>query len=98
MLALSFFHAFSSDIFGPVKETGLRGAKYMLGVIDHFSNYIWLLALPSKKAVVSTLSSVLKYIRNLHSRMLPARVFRPTIKFNCDMNYLDVACRTMVYA
>jgi hypothetical protein len=66
------------------------------GVIDHFSNYIWLLALPSKKAIVSTMSSVLTNIRNLHSRLLPARAFRPTIKFDCDANYLDVACRAMV--
>jgi hypothetical protein len=94
--ATSCFQAFGSDIFGPLKETGPGGAQYMLGVIDHFSNYIWLLTLPSKKAVVSTLSSLLNDVRNLHSRLYPHRAFRPTIKFYCDPNYLDVACRTMV--
>jgi hypothetical protein len=53
------FQAFISDIFGPLKETGPGGAKYLLDVIDYHSNYIWLLALSSKKVVVSTLSSVL---------------------------------------
>jgi hypothetical protein len=95
--ATACFEAFSSDIFGPLKEIGPGGAKYVLGVIDdHFSNYIWLLALPPKKAIVFTLSSVLTKIRNLHSRLLPACAYRPTIKFDCDPNYLDVACRTMV--
>jgi hypothetical protein len=28
--------------------------------------------------------------------MLHAHAFRPTIKFDCDPNYLDVVCRTMV--
>jgi hypothetical protein len=37
------FHAFSFDIFGPHKETGPGGAKYLLGVIDNLSNYICLL-------------------------------------------------------
>jgi hypothetical protein len=94
--ATACFQAFNSDIFGPLKETWPGGAKYLLGVIDHFSNYIWILAHPSKKAVISTLSSVLTEIRNLHSRLLPARAFRPTINFDCDPNYLNVACRTMV--
>jgi hypothetical protein len=47
---IACFHASSYDIFGPPKETGPGGAKYVLGVID---NYIWLLALPNRKAVVS---------------------------------------------
>jgi hypothetical protein len=94
--AAACFQAFRYDIFGSFKETRPGGGKYMLGVIDNFSNYIWLLALPSKKAVVSTLSSVLTNIRNLHSRILSARAFMPTIKFDCDPDYLDVACRTMV--
>jgi hypothetical protein len=89
-------HALSSDVFGLLEETGPGGAKYLLGVIDHLSNYIRLLALPSKKAVVSTLSSVLTNIRILHSHLLLARTFRPIIKFDCDPSYLDVACRTMV--
>jgi hypothetical protein len=45
---------------------------------------------------VSTLSSLLTYVRNLHSRLHHNRAFRPTIKFDCDPNYLDVACRTMI--
>jgi hypothetical protein len=68
----------------------------MLCVIDHFSNFIWLLALSSKKAVISIISSVLTDIANLHSLMHPTRAFRPTIKFGCDPNYLDVACRSIV--
>jgi hypothetical protein len=84
--ATACFHAFCSDIFGPLKETGPGGAKYLLGVIDHFSNYIWLLALPSKKAVVCTLSSLLSDVRNLQSRLYPHSAFRPTIKFDCDPN------------
>jgi hypothetical protein len=60
----------------------------MLGLINHFSNYIWFLALPSKKAIISTLSSVLTDIQNLHSRLLPACAFRPTIKFDCGPNYV----------
>jgi hypothetical protein len=68
----------------------------MPGIIDHFSNRIWLLALPSKKAIIPTLSSVLTDIKSLHSRMHRARAFMPTIKFDSDPNYLDVAYRTMV--
>jgi hypothetical protein len=92
---LAFKH-FSYDIFGSFKESGPGRAKYLLGVIDHYSNYIWLLALSSKKAVVSTLSSILTDMRDLHSRLYLACALRPTINFDCDRNHLDVACRTMV--
>jgi hypothetical protein len=34
----TFLHAFRYDILDPLKETRPRGAKYMLGVIDHFSS------------------------------------------------------------
>jgi hypothetical protein len=54
--ATAVFYAYSSYVFGTLKEIGPRGAKYMLGVVDYFTNYIWLLALRSKKAVVFTLS------------------------------------------
>jgi hypothetical protein len=77
-------------------RSGRGGAQYLHGVIDDFSNYIWLLALPSKKADVPTLSSVLKDIKNLHSRLHPARLFTPTTKFVCDPNYFDVAYRNKV--
>jgi hypothetical protein len=35
-------------------------------------------------------------IKILHSSLHGSRAFRPTIKFNCDPNYLDVECPTMV--
>jgi hypothetical protein len=93
--ATASFHAFGCDIYGPLKETGLGGAKFLLGVIDNSSNYVWLLAIPSKKVYVSILCSVFTD-RNSHTRPHPARTFRPTIKLDCDPNYLDVARRTMV--
>jgi hypothetical protein len=37
-------------------------------------------------------------VKNLHSRLHLDRSFWPTIKFDCNANYLDVACRTMVAA
>jgi hypothetical protein len=92
--ATSCCHAFISNIFGPHKETGLGQVKYMLGVINHFSKYIWLVAPPYKKAFVSTLSSIFTDIRNLHSRLDHART--PTRKFDCGRNYVYVACRNMV--
>jgi hypothetical protein len=43
------FHPFIYGIFGTVKyAVPIGGTKYLLGVIAHFLNYIWLLALPSK--------------------------------------------------
>jgi hypothetical protein len=95
--ATTCFHAFNSDIFGPLKETGLGGS--LLGVIDHFSNYVWLLAFPSKKAIVPNPFLVLSTdIRNFHAHLYPDCAFTPTFKLNCDLNYLDVACRSMVYS
>jgi hypothetical protein len=74
--ATACFQAFNSNIFAPVKETtGPGGAKYLLGVIDHYSNYIWLLTLSSKKVVVARLSSVLTDIWNLHARLHRACAF-----------------------
>jgi hypothetical protein len=68
----------------------------MLGVIDNFSNCIWLLlALPSKKGVLPSLSYAVTEIGNLHSRMHTSHVLRSTIKFDCGPNHLDVAYRTM---
>jgi hypothetical protein len=69
----------------------------MPGVIDHFSNYIWLGSCTSKKAVVPTLSFVLTTdIINLQAHLHLDSTFMPTIKFDYDPNYLDVTCRSMV--
>eukprot|EP00873_Tetraselmis_striata_P021150 jgi/Tetstr1/441414/TSEL_029660.t1 len=38
--AVQPFSAFSSDVLGPVDVPGVVGAKFLLGVIDHYSNYI----------------------------------------------------------
>jgi hypothetical protein len=66
---------FSCVIFDPLKETTWPGgAKYVLGAINHFSNYIWLLAFPNKKAIVSTIS-VLTDIKNLNSDLHDGRTF-----------------------
>jgi hypothetical protein len=48
------------------------------------------------KALVPIVSYVLTDIKNLHSRAHHDRAFRPTIKFDYDPSYIDVACRTMV--
>eukprot|EP00873_Tetraselmis_striata_P026590 jgi/Tetstr1/446854/TSEL_034332.t1 len=89
------FSAFSSDVFGPVDVPGVGGAKFLLGVIDHYSNYIWLAALSSKRDIITQLRLVLLQIRTICSKAGQRR-FAPSIKFDCDPNYLDTACRSMV--
>eukprot|EP00873_Tetraselmis_striata_P042306 jgi/Tetstr1/462570/TSEL_007556.t1 len=71
------------------------GAKFLLGVIDHYSNYIWLAALSSKRDIITQLRLVLLQIRTICSKAGQRR-FAPSIKFDCDPNYLDTACRSMV--
>eukprot|EP00873_Tetraselmis_striata_P018760 jgi/Tetstr1/439024/TSEL_027516.t1 len=70
------------------------GAKFLLGVIDHYSNYIWLAALSSKRDIITQLRLVLLQIRTICSKAGQRR-FAPSIKFDCDPNYLDTACRSM---
>eukprot|EP00873_Tetraselmis_striata_P040481 jgi/Tetstr1/460745/TSEL_005930.t1 len=89
------FSAFSSDVFGPVDVPGVRGAKFLLGVIDHYSNYIWLAALSSKRDIITQLCLIRLQIRTISSKAGQRR-FAPSIKFDCDPNYLDTACRSMV--
>eukprot|EP00873_Tetraselmis_striata_P017148 jgi/Tetstr1/437412/TSEL_026094.t1 len=89
------FSDFSSDVFGPVDVPGVGGAKFLLGVIDHYSNYIWLAALSSKRDIITQLRLVLLQIRTICSKAGQRR-FAPSIKFDCDPNYLDTACRSMV--
>eukprot|EP00873_Tetraselmis_striata_P028973 jgi/Tetstr1/449237/TSEL_036442.t1 len=71
------------------------GAKFLLGVIDHYSNCIWLAALSSKRDIITQLRLVLLQIRTICSKAGQRR-FAPSIKFDCDPNYLDTACRSMV--
>eukprot|EP00873_Tetraselmis_striata_P037639 jgi/Tetstr1/457903/TSEL_044421.t1 len=89
------FSAFSSDVFGPMDVPGVGGAKFLLGVIDHYSNCIWLAALSSKRDIITQLRLVLLQIRTICSKAGQRR-FAPSIKFDCDPNYLDTACRSMV--
>eukprot|EP00873_Tetraselmis_striata_P041739 jgi/Tetstr1/462003/TSEL_007074.t1 len=70
------------------------GAKFLLGVIDHYSNYIWLAALSSKRDIITQLRLVLLQIRTICSKAGQRR-FAPSIKFDCDPNCLDTACRSM---
>jgi hypothetical protein len=71
----------------------------MLGVTGHFSNYILLFVFPTKKAIVPTLPFVVTDIGNFRSRVHTDRAFMPTLKLDCDLNYLDVACCIiMVYS
>eukprot|EP00873_Tetraselmis_striata_P002189 jgi/Tetstr1/422453/TSEL_013291.t1 len=71
------------------------GAKFLLGVIDHYSNYIWLAALSSKRDIITQLGLILLQIRTICSKAGQRR-FAPSIKFDCDPNYLDTARRSMV--
>eukprot|EP00873_Tetraselmis_striata_P002664 jgi/Tetstr1/422928/TSEL_013708.t1 len=73
-------------------ESVVGGAKFLLGVIDHYSNYIWLAALPSKRDIITQLRLILLQIRTICSKAGQRR-FAPSIKFDCDPNYLDTACR-----
>eukprot|EP00873_Tetraselmis_striata_P040371 jgi/Tetstr1/460635/TSEL_005832.t1 len=70
------------------------GAKFLLGVIDHYSNYIWLAALSSKRDIITQLRLILLQIRTICSKAGQRR-FAPSIKFDCDPNYLDTACPSM---
>eukprot|EP00873_Tetraselmis_striata_P044251 jgi/Tetstr1/464515/TSEL_009273.t1 len=88
------FSAFSSDVFGPVDVPGVGGAKFLLSVIDHYSNCIWLAALSSKRDIITQLRLILLQIRTICSKAGQRR-FAPSIKFDCDPNYLDTACRSM---
>eukprot|EP00873_Tetraselmis_striata_P026749 jgi/Tetstr1/447013/TSEL_034471.t1 len=73
---------------------GSLGVKFLLGVIDHYSNNIWLAALSSKRDTITQLRLILLQIRTICSKAGQRR-FAPSIKFDCDPNYLDTACRAM---
>eukprot|EP00873_Tetraselmis_striata_P002937 jgi/Tetstr1/423201/TSEL_001321.t1 len=79
--AVQPFSAFSYDVFGPVDVLGVGGAKFLLGVIDHYSNYIWLAALPSKRDIITQLRLILLQIRTICSKAGQRR-FAPSIKFD----------------
>eukprot|EP00873_Tetraselmis_striata_P034503 jgi/Tetstr1/454767/TSEL_041650.t1 len=73
--------AFSADVFGPVDVLGVGGAKFLLGVIDHYLNYIWLAALSSKRDIITQLRLIMLQIRTICSKAGQRRC-APSIKFD----------------
>eukprot|EP00873_Tetraselmis_striata_P038903 jgi/Tetstr1/459167/TSEL_004613.t1 len=91
-------HAESPGTAPPSACLAYKGrARFLLGVIDHYSNYIWLAALSSKRDIITQLRLILLQIRTICSKAGQRR-FAPSIKFDCYPNYLITACRSMALA
>ena len=76
----------STDLYGPVHgPAGTPG--YALGVVDHFSGYVWLRFLHSKGETPEALTSILTTIRTIFNRRFPNIPWSCTLKADSESVY-----------
>jgi hypothetical protein len=86
----------SSDIWGPVNVPSPHGWRYCLLVIDHHTNFMWVIFLKSKDDTCSELESILLEVRDLHVRYhFASGAFAPVLNFDFDSVFEAVEARQM---
>jgi hypothetical protein len=76
----------------------LGGAIYVLGVTDNFSNCIWLLALPTKWTKFPPRLPYSRISQAFTPVSMAVVLSDQLLNLICHPNYVDVACRTMVFS
>ena len=80
------FLQLSTDLYGPVN--GPAGTPpYALGVVDHYSGYVWLRFLQSKGEAPEALNSILTTIRTIFNRRFPNTPWSCTLKADSESIY-----------